>query len=489
MTKLTTQFRTVFQHEQRLFRADRLTLIIALILLMAIGYAIFNGVSWVNKQQQAVRVAQKDESTRVQELKEKLAAMNQGAFTPSRISDSPENPMQVGSRHAATYAVMPLTALAAISIGQGDLNPTYVKVSADNKDTFAFNEEIENPSNLLIGHFDLAFVLVFLLPLLIIALSYNLLSAEREQGTLAMTLSNSVSLIALLTGKIAFRAALVFSCVAIVTVAGLVTASVDLIAKDGLFRLGWWIALLFAYGVFWFALSMAVNGLGKTSAQNALILVGLWIVFLLVMPTLLGVAVNMTYPVPPRTEMVGMLRAIQTDVNNEYDATVAHSEQTVSEGRIVPGILDSKDYRDVQKKIAVQQAAAERNAQVLARYEHSLASQQSVVDRLRYLSPAILLQEALNDVAGTDSARYRHFYDQVDLFHRDWQAVFLPKALYNTRLTLSDYEQFPRFRYIEQSWTGLHRRLLGDLFGLLIPIGLLYLLGVRRVRNYPVTGT
>jgi ABC-2 type transport system permease protein len=488
MTQLTTQFGTVFHHERRLFRADRLTFMVALILMTAIGYAIFNGVSWVNKQQQAVHAAQTDERTRVQGLKEKFTAMNEGKFTPKSISDSPANPLQVGSRHAATYAIMPLTALAATAIGQGDLNPPYIKVSASNKDTFAFNDEIENPSNLLIGHFDLAFVLVFLLPLLVIALSYNLLSVEREQGTLPITLSNSVSLGTLLIGKIVFRAALVFACTTIITVASLMMAGTDIVVKDGLFRLGWWTTLLFAYGIFWFALAMAVNTLGKSSAQNALILIGLWIVFLLIIPSLISVVVNRVYPIPPRTEMVGMLRAIQTDVSREYDATTARSEQTGSEEKIVPGILDSKDYSDTRKRIFVQQASVERNAEVLARYDHPLALQQSTVDWLRYLSPAILLQEALNNIAGTDSGRYRHFYDQVDLFHRDWQAVFLPKALDNTPLTLADYEHFPRFSHIEPSWIELNGRMLSALLGLLIPIGLLYLFSMYRVRDYTVIG-
>lgn len=484
----TTLLGAVFHHERRLFRAERLTLIVALIVLAATGYAIVNGQSWVNKQQQAVRAAQTEELARVQEAKANFAAMNEGKFTPRSAFYNPANPLWVGNRHAATYAVLPPIALAATAIGQSDLNPPYVKVSADNKDTFAFNEEIENPSNLLAGNFDLAFVAVFLLPLLILALSYNVLSAEREQGTLAITLSNPVPLGALIAGKLAFRAGLVFSLAMSITVAGLIAAGAQLATLDGFVRFGWWTTLLFAYGLFWFALAIAVNALGKTSAQNALILVGLWTVLLLVLPTLISIAVNAAYPVPSRTEMVGTIRTSQTDANKEYDATDARFQQEHPEMTASPGALSGADYRSARKRVLVQQAAAERTAQVMADYDYQLASQQRVVDWLRFLSPAILMQEALNDIAGTGNRRYQHFSREVDRFYHDWQGFFLPKVLNNTPLTLADYERFPRFRYTEQSWAELNTRLLGGLLGLLIPIGLLYLFSVRRIRNYPVTG-
>ena len=51
------------------------------------------------------------------------------------------------------------------------------------------------------GRFDLAFVLIYLYPLLILALTYNLLSAEKEQGTLALALSQPVSLRTLVSAR------------------------------------------------------------------------------------------------------------------------------------------------------------------------------------------------------------------------------------------------------------------------------------------------
>jgi ABC-2 type transport system permease protein len=124
----------------------------------------------------------------------------------------------------------------------------------------------------------------------------------------------------------------------------------------------------------------------------------------------------------------------------------------------------------------------------MAHYEQQLARQQRMVDWLRFVSPAILFQEALHDVAGTSNNRYQYFSHQVDQFYREWQSFFLPKVLHNIPLMLADYERFPRFRYTEQSWPELHTRLLTGLLGLLIPMGFLSLFSVRRMRHYPVMG-
>lgn len=96
--------------------------------------------------------------------------------------------------------LLPPGLLAPLAIGQSDLLPYYFKVSTDSRETIMASNEIENPNRLLAGRFDLALVLIFLYPLLILALTYNMLSVEQEQGTLALVLSQPVSLATLVTG-------------------------------------------------------------------------------------------------------------------------------------------------------------------------------------------------------------------------------------------------------------------------------------------------
>ncbi|MBA4142424.1 MAG: DUF3526 domain-containing protein [Nitrosospira sp.] len=325
------------------------------------------------------------------------------------------------------------------------------------------------------------------MPLLIIALSYNVLSGEREQGTLAILMSNPIRLGTLLFAKLALRAGLVILSTVIITIAFAVLNGAPLFSLDGMTRLSWWVTLTIAYGLLWFAVAAAVGVLGKSSEHNALVLVGLWVVFSLIVPTLLSIAVNVAYPVPSRAEMVNSLRAIQTSTGREYDATAARYQDEHDALAADAGVLNQEDLDVAHRRVVVQQTASRITEELMARHNDQLTRQQRIVDWLRFLSPTILMQEALNDVAGTGNSRYRHYTQQIDQFYGDWQAFFVTRVMTNTALTVEDYDRFPRFWYVQQPLSDLNPRLLSALLGLLIPVVALVYLSARRVSRYPIT--
>lgn len=481
-------FCEVFRHELRSFKADRVIGGILVALSIAAGYGLINGKAWVEKQQSAMEAAGREEQARWAENLQKLTAMHKGEYTATTAFRNPANPLWIGNRHAATYAVLPPGPLAPTAIGQSDLNLSYILISADSKETFAFNEEIENPGNLLTGHFDLAFFIVYLFPLFIIALSYNALSAEREQGTLAMLLANPIRLSIVLLAKLSCRAGLLILPLVAITV-GFVFLDDTLqpLSTDAVVRLAWWTGLVIAYALFWFSVTAAVSIRGKSSEYNVLVLVGLWVTFSLIVPTLLTVAVNLAYPVPSRVEMINSLRAIQTSTGKEYDATAARYEQEHTAMSGSNGILNEKDLKAARKRVLVQQNVARLTENLMTQHNDQLMRQQRVVDTLAFLSPAILMQEGLNDIAGTGNSRYQHFMTQVDRFYINWQMFFYPKVMKNIALTPEDYNNFPRFHYQQQPLSDLNARLIYGLFWLAVPTILLGGLVARRISRYPVT--
>ena len=79
----------------------------------------------------------------------------------------------------AKYVTLPPTGLAALSVGQSDIQLNYLPVSLATTLDVTKNLELENPVNLMTGSFDIAFVVIFLLPIFILAMSYDLLSSEK----------------------------------------------------------------------------------------------------------------------------------------------------------------------------------------------------------------------------------------------------------------------------------------------------------------------
>jgi ABC-2 type transport system permease protein len=474
----------IMKHEWRSLVADRTLWVIVPLFAVIIGYGVYNGASWVRFQQTTLEAAKQEEHDRHARAKAEVTAIEQGG-NPASPFTNPRFASVAAGRTGPRYAALPPAPLAALSVGQSDLYPYYFKVTSQSKQTFTTNDEIENPTNLLAGRFDLAFVIIYLYPLLILALSYNLISAEREQGTLQMMLSQPVALRSFVTGKVGLRAGLIVALAVGFSLLGFLLGGASFGAEGAWWRLALWVGVVAGYGAFWFALAVMVSALGKSSATNALILAGLWLVFVLLIPSLLNVAVTAAYPVPSRVEMIQATRRASAEATAKGSQLLAkyfedHPELTAG------GQADPNDF--YTRSIAVQGETEKLIQPVVEHFDQQVMGQQSLVDRFRFLSPAIVTQAALNDIAGTSVARYRHFLGLVDGFHQSWRAHFNPRIVRKATLTASDYDQFPVFSFWEEPAGAIARRVLLGLIGLLVPALLIGWLGLRALRRYPLAG-
>jgi len=88
--------------------------------------------------------------------------------------------------------INPLQPLAGISMGQSDLNTHIQNVKILNLEGQKYDTDLVNPMRLQVGNLDMSFLIIFLFPLVIIALSFNILSEEMEKGTWKMIDGNTI---------------------------------------------------------------------------------------------------------------------------------------------------------------------------------------------------------------------------------------------------------------------------------------------------------
>jgi ABC-2 type transport system permease protein len=150
------------------------------------------------------------------------------------------------------------------------------------------------------------------------------------------------------------------------------------------------------------------------------------------------------------------------------------------------GQADPNDF--YTRSIAVQGETERLVQPVLDHFDRQVFGQQTLVDRFRFLSPAVVTQAALNDLAGTGVARYRHFAALVDEFHQNWRAHFNPRIVQKAQLRAADYDRFPSFTFTEESGGEVARRVSVGLLGLLAPALLVGWYGLRALRRYPLAG-
>jgi ABC-2 type transport system permease protein len=146
---------------------------------------------------------------------------------------------------------------------------------------------------------------------------------------------------------------------------------------------------------------------------------------------------------------------------------------------MVPVVSAGETANALATRFAVADEVARLVEPVLARYDSQLAQQRRAASWLRLLSPALLIRDVFDDVAGTSQARQTHFTNQVDTFHRQWQEFFAPKVV--SRVALQSTDEVPRFEYLEESTASVTTRMFTNLAVILAAAFLLAVISIRRL--------
>ena len=447
---------SVLKLEWRILKRDRAALtILGIFALFLVGAAIAGGHQASLLAESQTR-AHQSEDQRIAGLTTRLAALQTKG--DARRSKDPRDPVWMGREGAIHLAVLPPAPLASIAVGQRDLHPQIVQVSTEVE--LAAERETETPmsgpTRLSTGAFDPAFLFVVLFPLVIIALSYELLSGERERGTLAMLLAQPVSQGALVLGKAAARAIALCSVTLLFAIIGLVVAGADLSGMTAWIQVLLYALVLISWALFWFALAVWINARGQTSAGNALALVGVWLVLVVVVPGLVHIAVDTIYPPPSKLELMHEAREAAQEVDQALSGLKGRHD------------VDTQTKTYAKKLVKAQDALLERAEPLMHELEETLRQRQGMVDWLRFLSPAIVVQLALEDVAGSGAARHQRFDTQLDAFHPTFRSFYFERIKTGADLTVADLEARPKMTFAEEPVAHLSQRIFWGILALLM---------------------
>ncbi|MBC8101176.1 MAG: DUF3526 domain-containing protein [Cytophagales bacterium] len=467
---------------KRLWR-DRTLPLAFLLMTVFLAVAVQSGRGFVRKERAIIASAQTEEKTRILGLKQQIAELTSGTATqqPSRGSD-PRLPSNVG-RLGQHWAVKPpVSVMGTLAAGRNDLYPPCLPVSNRGVETLFGIGEIENPQFLLTGRFDPVFVLVFLFPLFLLALGYNLLSEERENGTLALLRAQSVPLPAVLGAKTTARWLLFALPVAVFAPTLLLLAGLfggDRITGDTIVRLVLVTVLTACYGAFWLALCAGVNALRKDSATNVATLVGIWLLLTLIVPGALQEGAGVLFPVPSRIALIEATRKNSMKTTQQGNALLARYYEDHPElaEAAQSKTIDPKDFS--ARRAAVAKSVEQIVEPLIVRHDTQLRRQQEFTTRFSWLSPVITFASALEELAGSGAERQQRFETQVKRFREQWQEFFLPRVFARMTISVRDIESLPRFTFEEEAEGMVQGRALGVAFPV---VGLTLLLGAAAAR-------
>ncbi len=418
------RFPRFLQLELKNFLAGRAVLTGLLVIFLAGLYAIEHGRRVIAAQQSVIAAAPEMQ----REHLEKMLAQH---ATPD-----PLNTLYY-LNHFTTHEP---SRLAPLSIGLRDVNPFNLKVRILTLEGQLYDSEISNPATLALGNFDLAFLLVFLYPLLIIAFTHNTLSAEQEQGTWTLICSQPVAPAKILAVKAGLR----FVPIVAVWLLTLLVSWLWLrLPLDR--RIGFVALISLAYLLFWFATSLLVMSLRRSSNFNALSLLGVWLTLTILVPAALNVALATLLPVP---EALAVTVNQREGYHQQWDRPKAETMQ-----KFFQQYPEYASFQAPPDKFswgwyyAAQQLGDEEAAAASAQLRAKLEQRQQWMRRLAWLVPTINAQSAFNQIAQTELDNHLAYLDSVRRFHEAMRKYFYPFLMRNDAPPPVQWNQLPRHQF------------------------------------------
>ena len=134
----------------------------------------------------------------------------------------------------------------------------------------------------------------------------------------------------------------------------------------------------------------------------------------------------------------------------------------------------------------VTTAVDEATKHTLAAFEDSASRRERALRMLRYGSPAIVLHQLFNDLAGSSAARYRHYVSQARAFKARYAERAGPYIVAGRRLPLVEANSLPVFRFEDEPLQTRFTRHRGALAFLALVTALLLVLSDRGLRRIHV---
>lgn len=472
-------FKVLFAQELKVLGSNRMWWVILGLLVVLTVFAAFNGAARIEHLSGIAARLNQDEAAVAASLKAGVARYE---ANPAGDPPAVASPGNVGLSILGHYAVMEPGSLAALSVGQSDVQPGYYRVTAHPTYTFLNAAEIQNPLTQVAGSFDVAFVIIFVLPILIIAISFDAMSREKEAGVLGLVAAQGIRLRDLILAKVIARAGIILIVLAVLILAAGLIAGANLSDPAVATQLLAWFAVTAAYAFFWFALCLAVNAFNWPSVTNGVVLANLWLVFVVVLPSFVNVAAATLYPAPSRVELTTEMR----------EATEAADKQAASAREAylfdhpeLAGAGATPDAFYIQ--VLATDASVERAVQpIMAKFTAQAALREGAVGRLQYLSPAIAAQQALNALSETGNERFADFTRQVLDFHGNWRGFFSGKIIKGEKMKAADFDAIPKFTYAPPAPSVALNAAAGTLGFLALAVIVLTLWSARKYARYPV---
>ena len=263
---------------------------------------------------------------------------------------------------------------------------------------------------------DWAFIISVVLSFVAILFTFDAISGERERGTLRLILSNHIPRDAVLIGKflgIFLSISIPFLIGALINLFWLYASRSVPLGPGELERLSVILLIAFIYISIFIILGLMVSSWAKQSSVSLMILLLIWTVLVVLMPSTLGSIVSHLKPTRSSDEFQDLHRQFRRSL---YDPRGRFKKAPTREIPATPATVLWAEYLTEEAQLEERFNEEHLNAQI---------AQIKIARSITRLSPAAIVQYAIESLVGTGFPRHLQFLDQVHQYASEFREFLI----------------------------------------------------------------
>jgi len=341
----------------------------------------------------------------------------------------------------------PPSPLTVLSLGLENYIPNKVIISRDGLPRYVNERGINNPVSLLFGEIDFLVNISVIMSLLALIFSYNIITGEKERGTLSQIVSNPVSRTELLLAKTtgSFIMLLIPLVISIIVGILIIVRMGDFYLLQGE-SLPKFITVLIASVLYVFCifnLGILVSTWTRRPVTSIIVLLLIWLIYVIAIPKLSPLIAQMICPVKSQ-EVVNIEKQL---LMSNLDEELELKRYTLYNDVLRENGVNTDEFRyfggkttDIQTK-ALEAFAEQRNqleneysvlianenAKLETDYRNRRQKQITIAMNLSRLSPVSCFNYIVSELSGTGIHEIDNFVVQAQRFQAEVQKEIYDK--------------------------------------------------------------
>lgn len=335
--------------------------------------------------------------------------------------------------------------LEALSVGVSDHWPSFYAIDRTRQGKTLSPPSLSNPFQSMIGVWDISTLLTAVLPLFMIVVFHDLVSGDREQGTIRLILSQSVDYRRLVLIRLLLRATGIVLVILLVVGVGMILSGVSLSGERTRQLLGVFSLSVILYVLFWSSIAWLINAMGTTSVTNAVLMTMCWVLLVIVLPLGVSQQVAKRHSVTPLSSLAARERTVREEqrrLQTQQRATSEHTQQSDERSRSGIRREEARITAILNELRPQREAMGNEIAAVLQKHQ----SRSDAMDATIVWSPALAIKNTCDLVSGNSLPHYIDFARRTSEFHRMSLVHFQEMPHRRTTLSMDDIQAMPVFQ-------------------------------------------